>query len=257
MSKYHLIASKACGSMIVEAALALAKLPHEVEMIPYVEPGPQRDRLLALNPLGQVPTLVLPDGRALTESAAIILHVADQAPQAGLIPAAKDPARPMFLRWLEFIVAAIYPTFSYGDDPKRWAGDEAAGKHLRKATDEHRKELWRYFAAQNPCKPWVLGRDLLGARSLCRSDEHVAAWAGLVQEGVPGARGHRRAGVQAGCARRGVGAERGLTNRATSPPSWQGSRPCHPRVSMGRIAIDSSKLVRLPKARHRRRRPTG
>jgi GST-like protein len=54
-------------------------------------------------------------------------------------------------------VAAIYPTFTYGDDPARWASDEASGKHLRKATDEHRKELWRYLAAQNPCKPWVLG----------------------------------------------------------------------------------------------------
>ena len=157
MSKYHLIASKSCGSMIVEAAFALAKLPHEVEIIPYVEPGPQRDRLLSLNPLGQVPTLLLPDGRVMTESAAIILHLADAAPQAGLIPAAQDPARPMFLRWLTFIVAAIYPTFTYGDDPSRLASDEAAGKHLRKATDEHRKELWRYFAAQNPCKPWVLG----------------------------------------------------------------------------------------------------
>lgn len=157
MSKYHLIASKSTGSMIVEAALALARLPHEVEMIPYVEPGPQRDRLLALNPLGQVPTLLLPDGRIMTESAAIILHIADQAPQAGLVPAAADAARPMFLRWLEFIVAAIYPTFTYGDDPARWAGDEAAGKHLRQVTDEHRKELWRYFTAQTPCRPWVLG----------------------------------------------------------------------------------------------------
>lgn len=157
MSKYHLIASKIAGSMIVEAALALSKLPYEVETIPYGEPGPQRDRLLALNPLGQVPTMTLPDGRIMTESAAIILHLADEAPQAGLVPPAADAARPMFLRWLAFIVAAIYPTFTYGDDPARWAGDDAAGRQLRKATDEHRKELWRYFAAQNPCAPWVLG----------------------------------------------------------------------------------------------------
>ena len=157
MTSYHLIASKSTGSMIVEAALALSKLPYEVEMIPYVEPGPQRERLLALNPLGQVPTLLLPDGRVMTQSAAIVLHLADEAPQAGLTPPAHDPARPMFLRWLLFIVSAIYPTFTYGDDPSRWAHDEAAGKHLRHATDEHRKELWRYFAAQNPCKPWVLG----------------------------------------------------------------------------------------------------
>ena len=157
MNSYRLIASKAAGSMIVETALTLAKLPYEVEMIPYGEPGPQRDRLLSLNPLGQVPTMMLPDGRLMTESAAIILHLADQAPEAGLVPTAKDAGRPMFLRWLAFIVGAIYPTFTYGDDPARWASDEAAGKHLRKATDEHRKKLWRYFAAQNPCKPWVLG----------------------------------------------------------------------------------------------------
>jgi GST-like protein len=157
MSKYRLIASKGTGSMIVESALALAGLPYEVEMVPYMEPGPQRDRLLKLNPLGQVPTLLLPDGRTMTESAAIILHLQDEAPKAGLVPGAKDAARPLFLRWLAFIVAAIYPTFTYGDDPSRWAGGEAAGKHLRQATDEHRKELWRYFAAQNPCRPWVLG----------------------------------------------------------------------------------------------------
>ena len=157
MNSYHLIASKSAGSMIVEAALALSGLPHEVEMIPYGEPGPQRDRLLALNPLGQVPTLLLPDGRAMTESAAMILHIADQAPQAKLAPAAGDPVRPMFLRWLLFIVAAIYPTFTYGDDPARWADGEDAAKHLRKATDDHRKELWLYFAAQNRCEPWVLG----------------------------------------------------------------------------------------------------
>ena len=157
MSSYHLIASKGTGSMIVEAALALSGLPYEVEEISYGEPGPQRDRLLAFNPLGQVPTLLLPDGRTMTESAAIVLHLADQAPGAGFVPAADEAARPMFLRWLAFIVAAIYPTFTYGDDPARWTGGEAAGKHLRQATDEHRKELWRYFAAQNPCRPWVLG----------------------------------------------------------------------------------------------------
>ena len=87
----------------------------------------------------------------------VILHIADEAPEAGLIPVAKDPARPIFLRWLEFIVAAIYPTYTYGDDPRRWTGDEAAAKQLRQATDEHRKELWRYFVSQNPCRPWVLG----------------------------------------------------------------------------------------------------
>jgi GST-like protein len=155
--QYQLIGSKWTGSMIVEAAFALSGIPCEVEQIPYGGAGPDHQRLLGYNPLGQVPTLIMPDGSVMTESAAIILHLADLAPQAKLAPAAVDPLRPAFLRWLVFLVAALYPTFTYGDDPKRWASDEAAGKHLRAATDEHREKLWRYFAAQNPCKPWVLG----------------------------------------------------------------------------------------------------
>lgn len=154
---YQLIASRWTGSMIVESAFALSGIPCEVEQIPYGASGPDHQRLLGLNPLGQVPTLIMPDGMVMTESAAIILHLAELAPQAKLAPAVNDPLRPVFLRWLMFLVAAIYPTFTYGDDPKRWASDEAAGKHLRAATDAHRKKLWSYFAAQNPCRPWVLG----------------------------------------------------------------------------------------------------
>lgn len=154
---YQLIGSKWTGSMIVEAAFALAGVPCEVEQIPYGGGGPDHQRLLGYNPLGQVPTLLMPDGKVMTESAAIILHLADLAPQARLAPAADDPLRPHFLRWLVFLVAALYPTFTYGDDPTKWAKDEASGKHLRAATDDHRKAMWRYFAAQNPCKPWVLG----------------------------------------------------------------------------------------------------
>lgn len=144
--------------MIVEAAFALGGVPCDVEMIPYGgEGGPDHQKLLQLNPLGQVPTLILPDGRVMTESAAMILHLADLAPQAGLAPRAEDPLRPLFLRWLVYLVAALYPTFTYGDDPKKWAPDEASARYLRAATDAHRESLWRYFAAQNPCTPWVLG----------------------------------------------------------------------------------------------------
>ena len=51
----------------------------------------------------------------------------------------------------------MYPTFTYGDDPKRWLdGDEEAAKKLRTSTDEHRKKLWRYVEGQID-GPWFLG----------------------------------------------------------------------------------------------------
>lgn len=153
---YRLVTTKACGSAIVEAALALANLPYEVEEIDYGELGPAQDRLRALNPLCQVPTLVMPDGSVMTESAAMVLHIADRAPEAGLVPAADDPSRPAFLRWLIFMVAVIYPTYTYGDEPAKWVG-EAAGTALRASTDRHREAMWRYVHAQTAPSPWLLG----------------------------------------------------------------------------------------------------
>lgn len=153
---YRLITTKGCGSAIVEAALELADLPYTVDEINYDKPGPAQDRLRAVNPLGQVPTLILPDGRVMTESAAIVLHIADGVPQAGLVPAADDPQRPVFLRWLLFLVAAIYPTFTYGDDPGRWVPG-AAGSDLRASTDAHREKLWRHVETQIAAAPWWLG----------------------------------------------------------------------------------------------------
>ena len=61
---YTLLASKGCGSAVVEACLAITGLPHAVEEIEYGRARAGHDRLLALNPLGQVPTLILPAARS-------------------------------------------------------------------------------------------------------------------------------------------------------------------------------------------------
>ena len=55
-----------------------------------------------------------------------------------------------------FIIAAVYPTYTYGDDPKKWVADEAASKLLRESTDAHRKTLWAQLEAQAR-GPWFLG----------------------------------------------------------------------------------------------------
>jgi GST-like protein len=155
-SPYRLLGQKGYGSVIAEAAFALAGIGIAIEDLDYETPGPDRDRLLALNPLGQVPTLILPDGAVMTESAAIVLHVADLAPEAGLVPALDDPDRPRFLRWLVFLVSAVYPTFTYGDLPERWVPADAAPL-LKESTNRHRESLWRQVEAELDPSPWLLG----------------------------------------------------------------------------------------------------
>jgi GST-like protein len=154
---YKLYASPGCGSMLVEAAFARAALPLDIVDIDWDDTGWDSKALKALNPLGQVPVLVLPDGSVMTESAAIVMHVSEIAPHAGLAPTLGDPTRPHFLRWLQFLVSAVYPTFTYGDRPERWLpGHEEAGAALTNANIEHRKTLFRHMEAHAGA-PYFLG----------------------------------------------------------------------------------------------------
>jgi GST-like protein len=82
--------------------------------------------------------------------------VNDLEPSADLIPPPGDATRKAFYRWSVFIVAALYPTWTYGDDPAKWVIDEAGAKQLRDSTDEHRKTLWK-SVEQQVSAPWFLG----------------------------------------------------------------------------------------------------
>ena len=156
MAKPLLLGCKGCGNAIVEAAFALAGLALDTEEVDYSQGSPTRERLLAVNPVGQVPALVLADGRVLTESLAILHHLDDLAPSAALIPARGDASRERFYRWAVFLVAAVYPTYTYGDEPAKWVSDETGLKQLRESTDEHRKALWRQIEREVRT-PWFLG----------------------------------------------------------------------------------------------------
>jgi GST-like protein len=154
---YTVLGCPGWGSALVEAALTLCDLPFTVEAIDMKGGPAPRARLTRLNPLGEVPTLLLPGGEIMTESAAIMLHLADIAPGAGLVPLDPGARRSKFLRWLVFIVAAIYPTFTYGDDPSRYVSGKAAQDELRAATDAAKSRHWSQLeAAFNP-DPWLLG----------------------------------------------------------------------------------------------------
>lgn len=143
------------GSVLAEAMLTWCDTPFRIEDVTgFDQPGPSRDRLLAVNPLAQLPTLALPGGTVLTESAAIALYLSEQHPEAALAPLPGTPDRPAFLRRLVWLVANLYPTFTYGDYPERWTD---APDSLRAATNSHRERLWQQFEADIGPGPWVLG----------------------------------------------------------------------------------------------------
>lgn len=156
---YELWTAPGSGGGIIEAMLALTDAPVRIIDAPPWEDGPHLEQLRRVNPLGQVPVLVLPDGTVATESGAIVLLLGERHPDTGLVPHADDPRRPVFLRWLFFLTASIYATFRYDDFPERWVTGSAAQNELRKRVGEARKDMLRLLDAAASA-PYFLGEQM-------------------------------------------------------------------------------------------------
>ena len=84
---YTLYGRPGWGSAIVEAQLVWYGLPFTVEPVGDLLRDPCRAPALeTVNPLAQLPTLVMPDGTVMSESAAITLLLADVTGKDSLVP---------------------------------------------------------------------------------------------------------------------------------------------------------------------------
>ena len=146
MTHHTLYGAPGSGSAAIEMALQAAALPFHVVRAATWEPGPGLDALRQVNPLGQIPTLVLPGGAVLTESAAILIHLGLAHPGHGLLP--DDPvARAMAIRGLVFIAANCYAGVSVSDYPERWttATSKSAQARVRAAARVQLHRSWGLF----------------------------------------------------------------------------------------------------------------
>ncbi len=151
------------GSVPVEAALTLIGLEYAVvEGATWEHDAAILERVRRVNPLVQIPALVLPDGEILTESGAILTWLADSHPDARLGPPVGDPRRGQFLRWMTYIPAAIYSLFWVRDEPARLAGpDLDAQARVKAATAERIADCWAMMDRQiTPAGDFLLGDDL-------------------------------------------------------------------------------------------------
>ena len=144
---YVLYGSRNSGSAMVEAALELARAPYRIVTASTWEPRSARAELRRVNPLGQIPTLVTPDGTVVSESAAILVHLGLAHPRSHLLP--RDAAsRAATLRAIVFVAANCYSAIGVIDYPERWLGrgDAQAIERLRAGARRRLHRLWSLFA---------------------------------------------------------------------------------------------------------------
>jgi len=158
---YTLYGKKGSGSASIEAALTMAGAPYRVVETASWETNDAFRELLKINPIGQIPTLAMPDGSALSESVAILIHLDVAHPAAGLLP--RDEAtRAQAIRGLVFIAANCYSAITILDFPERFCKDmdDSARDRIRDGTRERLHKHWEIFADMFPARPFLAGSDI-------------------------------------------------------------------------------------------------
>ncbi|UCR85489.1 glutathione S-transferase family protein [Pseudomonas chlororaphis] len=158
---YQLYGTQGSGSAIVEIALECCQVPYRIlEAAPW-EDSPGLAAMARINPLKQIPTLQLPDGSILTESAAILIELGLRYPRSALLPA-DEGARAQAIRGLVFIAANCYSAIGVIDYPERWlqGADDALKERVRDAARERLHRNWEVFADQFATQLYASGSPL-------------------------------------------------------------------------------------------------
>jgi len=148
------------GSIPIEATLTLLGKPYEVIEAVTWEDEAARKLVETVNPLRQVPALVLPSGEVMTESAAILIYLADLYPQARLAPGPGDPKRAQYLRWMAYVSAAIYAFAWIKDDPMRIVASKEHAPHVLDRVHDRIADCWRLMDRQIAPGRYILGDEL-------------------------------------------------------------------------------------------------
>jgi GST-like protein len=175
---YTLFGFKGSGSASVECALEMTGAPYRIVETASWEHNDALAELERVNPLKQIPTLQLPDGSVLSESAAILMHLGFAFPNSGLLsdePGARDQA----LRGLVYIAANCYSCITVIDYPERFTTqtDDAARAAVRQGAKERLHKHWDIFADLYPvAEDGFIAGDQPGALDLLAAV--VSKWSG-------------------------------------------------------------------------------
>jgi glutathione S-transferase len=154
---YRLYNRPGSGGFVVEAALALAETDFELNELDSRAGTPLPESFRDHNPWRQVPTLILPDGSTMTETAAILIHLANCHPEKALAPPPGTSAHAAFLRWMVFANVNIYEAVLRLPYPDRYTTDPNGLEAVREAAIERMgKALFVLEGAIEP-GPYLLG----------------------------------------------------------------------------------------------------
>ncbi|HET6804658.1 MAG TPA: glutathione S-transferase family protein [Frateuria sp.] len=156
---YTLYYAPGTASMVVHLALLEAGAPHVLKLVD-LDARAQRDpAYLELNPRGVVPTLVV-DGQPLSESAALLMLLAERHPDSPLAPPPGTPERAAWYQWIVYLSNTLMSAYRFWFYPQELDDTPAVRAALQRRIESVWDLLDAHVALQGP---YLLGARFSGA----------------------------------------------------------------------------------------------
>ena len=144
------------GTRSTAALLALEEggLDYEIREVDIANDGHRDPEFLALNPRGLIPALVTETGEVISETAAIMLYLADHHRLTDLAPLPDEPGRGALHDWLFYHVGEVQAAGKCAGYPHRYSTDPADAPRIREQAHRTWLERWqivdRHLAEHGP-----------------------------------------------------------------------------------------------------------
>jgi len=137
-------------------ALEDAGLAFEPRRLRFAEGEQRAPDYLRINPKGRVPALATPQG-ILTETPAILVYIAQIAPDARLAPFADAFAFARAQSFAAYLCATVHVAHAHRPRGSRWATEAASLEDMKRKTPENMAACFELIETSLYVGPWAMG----------------------------------------------------------------------------------------------------
>lgn len=153
---YTLFFSPGACSLAAHIAIIDSGLPYQLRRLKFAENEQQSAEYLKVNPKGRVPALVTDRG-TLTETTAILLFLAQMAPEKTLAPLDDPFALAKLQGFNSYLSSTVHVNHAHGRRATRWADDPTAIEAMKRKVPETMRAAYRLIEDDMLSSPFVMG----------------------------------------------------------------------------------------------------
>jgi glutathione S-transferase len=155
---YTFFFSPGACSLASHIALIESGLPYALRSLRFAANEQRSPEFLKVNPKGRVPALVTDRG-TLTESPAILLFIAQMAPEKKLAPL-DDPFKLAKMQaFNSFIATTVHVNHAHGRRATRWADEPTSIEDMKRKVPQTMRESFQLIEDGTLAGPFVMGDD--------------------------------------------------------------------------------------------------